>query len=146
MAVPLNQGVLNLLRSAVIFADYPALSITSPFLAKGGISVGFEGVASKKIATMTGAVDSPEPYVMAVVEVHILRTQALAAAFKSQVETNTSVGSINVISDSALLPLYQIEGCIIENVPNMTFDGNDPTYTLRLRGIYNVNSELWTAA
>lgn len=146
MAVPLPQGVLNLLRSAVVFADFPALSITSPFLAKGGISVSFEGVASKKIPTYTGAVDSPEPFVMAVVEVHILRTQALAAAFKAKVESNASMGSLNVISDSALLPLYQIEGCIIENVPNMTFDGNDPTYTLRFKGIYSINSELWDEA
>lgn len=145
MTVPIDQGLLNRLRASVVYAAFPELGIIANNLTKSGIVVSFEGDAAQKIGTMTGAVDSPEPYVMINVEIHMLRTQALAAAYKQQIETNTSLGSINVISDTNTLPDYQIEGVVLLGVSGLTYDGNNPDFSVRLKGIYNVNAELWAS-
>lgn len=145
MTVPIDQGVLNRLRGSVVFAAFPELTVTAAYLAKEAISLNFEGDAAQKVPTMTGAVDSPEPYVMATIEIHLLRSQALSSAFKAQIESNTSVGSVNVITDAATLENYQIEQCVLKGVTGLTFDGNNPTFSVRLQGVYYVNSQLWAA-
>lgn len=145
MTVPIQQGTLNRLRGSVVFAAFPELTVTAAYLAKEAISLNFEGDAAQKIGTLTGAVDSPEPYVMATIELHILRSQALSSAFKAQIEANTSVGSINVISDADTLENYQIEQCVLMGTSGLTFDGNSATFTVRIRGVYYVNSQLWAS-
>src|SRR5579862_1397685 len=120
MANQVLQGTLNRLRSSVTFADFQALNVTAPFLGREGISIAPEGDVSQQIGTMTGTVASPEPYQMVTVTIHMLRTQALSAAFKAQIETNAFVGSLNVISDSTTFPDYQIEEASIIGWDGMT--------------------------
>ena len=146
MTVPISQGTLNRLRGSVVFAAFPELTVTAAYLAKEAITLNFEGEAAQKLPTMTGAVDSPEPYVMATIEIHVLRSQALSSAFKAQIEANTSVGSVNVITDSETLENYQIEQCVLLGTSGMNFDGNSPNFTIRLRGVYYVNSQLWASS
>lgn len=145
MVAPVDQGNLNRLRGSVVFADFPGLGVTTPFLAKEAISLTFEGDAGQLLPTMTGGVGSPEPYQFATVEIHLLKTQALANAYKDQVETNVKVGSINVIGDADAMENWQLENCIIQSTAPGPFDGNNPTFTVRIRGIYYVNRDLWTA-
>ena len=135
-----NQGSLNRLLASVVFSDVPYLSVTSPFLGKEGISVGFEGDASMLLPTMTGGVPSPEPYQIANVTMHLLRTTVLGAAYKLQMETNTTLGSMNVISDTITLPPYQLDTCVLKSVQEITFDGNQPGMVVRIQGIYRINS------
>jgi hypothetical protein len=146
MTVPINQGTVNRLRGSVVYATRPDLTVTAAYLAKEAISIAFEGDAAQKLGTLTGAVDSPEPYVMATVELHLLRTQALADAYKLAIETNTSVGSINVIGDADTLSDYQIEQCVILGVQGLDFNGNSPNFTVRLKGVYYVNGAIWIAS
>lgn len=146
MTVPVQQGTLNRLRGSVVFAAFPELTVTAAYLAKEAISLNFEGDSAQNLPTMTGAVGSPEPYVMATIEIHILRSQALSSAFKAQIEANSSVGSINVITDSEALENYQIEQCILKGTSGLNFDGNSPTFTVRISGIYYVNSQLWASS
>ena len=145
MTVPINQGNVNRLRGSVVYATRPDLAVISSNLAKEAISITFEGDAAQKLPTMTGGVDSPEPYVMATVEIHLLRTQALAAAYKLAIETDTSLGSVNVIGDATTLPDYQLEGCILQGVQGLNFDGNNPNFTVRIRGIYYTNALMWAS-
>lgn len=143
MTVPIDQGNVNRLRGSVVYATRPDLTVISSNLAKEAISITFEGDAAQKIPTLTGGVDSSEPYVMAMVEIHLLRTQALAAAYKLAIETNTSLGSINVIGDATTLPDYQLEGCILKGVQGLNFDGNNPNFSVRIQGIYYTNALMW---
>ena len=143
MTVPLNQGVVNRLRGSVVFATRPDLVVTAANLAKEAISISFEGDAAQKLPTLTGGVDSSEPYVMATVEIHLLRTQALASAYKLAIETNTTLGSINVIGDANTLTDYQLEGCVLLGVQGLDFNGNSPNFTVRIKGIYYVNALVW---
>lgn len=146
MTVPVQQGTLNRLRGSVVFAAFPELTVTAAYLAKEAISLNFGGDSAQNLPTMTGAVGSPEPYVMATVEIHLLRSQALSSAFKAQIEANSMIGSINVITDSEALENYQIEQCILQGVSGLNFDGNSPSFTVRITGIYYVNSQLWASS
>ena len=56
------QGTLNRLLASVVYADFASLNVTSSYLAKEAISLGFDGDTSLLIGTLTGAVTSPDPY------------------------------------------------------------------------------------
>lgn len=146
MTVPISQGSVNRLRGSVVFATRPDLTVISSNLAKEAINLAFEGDAAQKLLTLTGGVDSPEPYVMATVEIHLLRTQAIASAYKLAIETDTTLGSINVIGDADALSDYQIEQCVLLGVQGLNFDGNNPNFTVRIRGIYYTNALMWAAS
>ena len=139
------QGTRNRLRGSVVFADYPALNVTAPYLDKEAISLAFEGPTAQLLGTLTGAVSSAEPYQMATVTMHLLRTQVLAETYKEQIEVNSVIGSVNVIPDSNAIAPYQLENCVIESVEAQSFNGQQPGMVVRLRGIYNINAALYNA-
>jgi len=139
------QGTLNRLLASVVFANFPQLNVTSSYLAREAISIAFDGDTSLLIGTLTSAVTSPEPYVYGTVTMHLLRTQALGNAFKTQVETNTTMGSVTVYPDSTTLTPFQLNNCVLMAVQEMPMAGSDASLVIRLRGVYNVNSSLFAA-
>lgn len=146
MVAPVSQGTINRLKASVVYATLPQLGVTAPFLGKAGLSLTFEGEAGQLLPTMTGGVTSPEPYQFATVEIHLLKSQALANAYKDQIETDVNVGTINVIGDAATMEEWQLQNCIIQSEAPGAFDGNNPEFVVRIRGIYYVNRALWAAA
>jgi hypothetical protein len=141
MANPLiQQGTLNRLLASVVYAEAPELSVINAFLGKGAISIAFEGETSQLLPTLTGAVTSPEPYMFATVTMHLVRSQFLAAAYKARIESNTTMGSVNIIPDTLTLPPFQLDTCVLMSLQEMTFDGNQAELIVKLRGVYRINS------
>ena len=146
MANPLIlQGTLNRLRGSVVFAFYPELNVSASYLGREAISLSFDGDTAQLHGTLTGAVTSPEPYTYGTVTMHLLRSQFLADLYKTQIELNTSLGSVTVIGDSDTLGDFQLENCVLMSIQEMAFDGNQPGFVVRLRGIYNINALLFAA-
>jgi hypothetical protein len=137
------QGTLNRIRAAVQWAANPALNVTVPFLGKEGISLAFEGNATDFIDTMTGAVTSPAPYMPIRLVMNLLKTQALANAYKLQQETSTLLGDGTVIPDALTLAPYQLINCAIEGVDELRFNGEVAGYAVRVKGYYIVNNNLF---
>jgi hypothetical protein len=137
------QGTLNLLRSSVSLISFPQLNVISSYLAEGMVSISFEGEASGYIGTASGAVPSPNPYQIATVAMHLLRTQPLSSAWKLQQETTTTIGDVVVTGDASTLTSYYLNNCTIRGVAELTFNGKDPTYQVTLQGTYYINSNLW---
>ena len=147
MANPqIQQGTLNRLLASVVYADFQQLNVTSGYLSKEAISLAFDGDTSMLIPTLTGAVTSPEPYIFGTVTIHLLRTQALGNAYKTQIETNTTLGSVTVIPDSTALSSFQLNNCVLMSIQEVAFDGTQAGLIVRLRGVYSVNSALFAAA
>jgi len=141
-----QQGTLNRLRGSVIYAEFAQLNVTASYLDKAAISLAFEGDAGELITTLTGGVTSPAPYQIANVTMHLLRSQSLANAYKVQFETDTTMGSVNIIPDADTLDNYQLENCILVRVEDQNFDGTQPGMIVRLRGIYYVNAALFASS
>ncbi len=57
---------------------------------------------------MTGAVQSPQPYMILQARVHLLRSQALGKQFKAQWEKNATIGDAKVYSDSTVFGDFDI--------------------------------------
>lgn len=145
MANPLvPQGTLNKLRAAGMVIDFPALNFSASYLAPEGITLSFEGDASAYLPTMTGAVPSPNPLMMANLQVRLLKTQALANAWKTQMEANTTIGDVNLITDATTLSNYYLNNCTLLNVAELSFAGSTPDFTITIRGVYYVNSSLFS--
>ncbi len=140
------QGTLNRLLASVVYADFPQLNVTSPYLAKEAISLGFDGDTSQLIGTLTGAVTSPEPYIYGTATIHLLRTQSLGNAYKTQIENNTTMGSVTVYPDSTALSAFQLNNCVLQSVQEVAFDGTTAGLIIRLRGIYSINATLFAAS
>jgi hypothetical protein len=140
------QGTLNRLLASVVYADFQQLNVTSGYLAKEAISIGFEGDTSQLIGTLTGAVTSPEPYIFGNVTIHLLRTQALGNAYKTQIETNTTLGSVTVYPDTQALSPFQLNNCVLSSIQEVALDGNQAGLIVRLRGVYSINAELFAAS
>lgn len=144
MANPnITQGVLNRVRTSAIIPAYTNLNITAPFLGKSMIVVEFEGNFVEQIETATGAVRSPEPFVMATATCSLLRSQSLAANWLQQGQTDSYLGVVNFHSDTSTYPVITLNDTVIRSIQNGAFDGADPIVRLVLRGTFPVNSSLW---
>lgn len=145
MANPLvPQGTLNKIRAAGLVVAHPELNFSASYLAPEGITLSFEGDASAYLPTMTGAVPSPNPYMMANVSVRLLKTQALANSWKTQMEANTTIGDVTLITDASTLANYFLSNCTLLNVSELNFAGSTPDFMITIRGIYYTNSSLFS--
>lgn len=139
------QGNLNRIRASLIWSDFPSLNVIPSFLGGDGISLAFDGEATGRIPTMTGIVNSPEPYQAVTVTLHLLRTQALAAQYESQRQTSTLLGDGTLRPDTqggGLQP-YGLLNMSIANVAELGMAGKDPGYRVTLGGYMIINSSLW---
>lgn len=147
MANPLvPQGTLSRLRASVLIPDFPQLNVTAPYLGDEGIGLALQGESTTYIQTLTGAVTSPEPYMLAAISVHLLKTQTLAALYKAQMEDDSRIGTVVVRPDAATLPLYQIINCAIQSIAELRMNGRDAGFRLNLTGFYPVNGTLFDGA
>lgn len=137
------QGTLNRLRGSVVVPNFPELNVTAPYLGEAGIGLALEGVTTTFINTMTGAVTSPEPYMIAAVTINLLRTQQLSDLYKGQMEADARIGDITVRPDAATLSQYPFTNCAIESVAPLQINGKDAGFVLTLKGYYNINNNLW---
>lgn len=142
---PVPQGTINRLRASVVVAAFPSLAVTSPFLGKEGIRLGFQGATTSRLPTMTGVVTSPEPYMDAEVTMYTLKTNGLAALWRAQLELNSVIGDISVYPDTQGLPNYNFSNCSINSIGEMSFAGEDPVMAVTVGGIYYINSSLFTS-
>ena len=147
MSNPLiSQGTLNRILAGVVFSSFPQLNIISGFLGKEGISFAMEGNASQLIPTMTGAVTSPEPYVMVTATIHMVKTQGMAAVYQNQFNTNTSLGSMTVVPDSVAFLPFSAQSCVLESFNELPFNGTQAEFVVKIKGVYPINSALFLVA
>jgi hypothetical protein len=138
------QGTLNRLRGSVKFVSNPQLNVTASYLVKDGIEIALEGEATTVIPTMVGVVTSPDPYMIAAVTINILKTNGLAATYKSQMENSTVIGDIVITPDTSALPTYYVNNASIVDVRPMKINGEEAGWSITLRGYYNINNTLWS--
>ena len=140
----IDQGVLNRLRASVVWTAFPALNVTASYLDKPGIRLALEGQASMQHESLTGVVQSPEPYLPITITIALLRTQPLADLYKTQWEANSLIGTGTVWPDvSTGLSQFQLQNMSIQSVGEMTFNGQDPGMGVICRGFYVINNSLW---
>lgn len=140
------QGSLNRLLTGMVFPNYPALNVTAAYLSKEAISISFDGETAQLIPTLTGAVPSPEPYIFGTATIHLIRTQALANAFKQQIELNTILGPATVYPDSVALSPFDINNSVLQSVKEVTFDGGQVGLVVSVRGVYPINAFMFLSA
>lgn len=141
MANPLvDQGTLNRLVASVVFPNFPQLNVISANLGKEGIRLTLEGPATAYLATMTGAVPSPEPYQMVTVTINIVKSEPIANTYKTQFENSVLLGPATIRPDSSTLGLYSLLNCVLENVREQSYAGDDPVYSVTFKGTYQVNA------
>lgn len=140
------QGTLNRIRASVVIPLFPSLNVSASYLGADGISFTPTGKNVTYIRTLTGAVRSPEPYMMLEGSIHLLRTQALANAYKTAMETDSFLGDITVRPDSSQMLPYQYTNCAITGVETLRFNGTDAGFVIGIEGIYASNSALFLLA
>jgi hypothetical protein len=139
-----DQGVINRIRGSVVWANFPALNVTASFLDRDGINLRLEGEMSMQHPTMSGIVQSPEPFVPVSVVIALLKTQDLADAYKDQFENSVLLGEGTVWPDvSTGLSQFQLENMSIQNVGDLLFNGSTPIFAVTCRGAYIINNSLW---
>jgi hypothetical protein len=139
----IGQGTLNRIRGSFIVPNYSSLTVTAPFLGKGAIGLSFQGQTTVFIDTMTGAVTSPEPYLICTARINLLRTQNIANLYKTQMETDARIGDCTVVGDSTVLANYQLTNCAVESVGELNFAGEDAGFVVTVTGYYIINNALW---
>lgn len=139
----IKPGVLNRVRASAKFTDYPQLNVSASYLAKEGVEITFQGNIVEPLPAMTGVVQSPQPYVLAQAKIHLLRSQALAAQYKTQIELDAILGDVRLYTDSSTFGEFDMVNTAITSVGDMTFAGGDPGVVITLTGTYYVNSSMW---
>ena len=137
------QGTLNRVRGSVVWSSFPTLNVTASYLGKKGIRLALQGESTLYIGTMTGAVTSPEPYMMIEVTLNLLKSQALSNSYKQQMETSSAIGNGTVRPDAFGLGVYGIVNCSIKSVQPMDFSGESADFDVVIGGYYLVNSSLF---
>ena len=136
-------GVLNRVRASIKFTDHSELNVSASYLAKEGVELVFQGNMTDFLPAMTGAVQSPQPYMIMQAKVHLLRSQALGAQYKTQWEANTAIGDAKIYSDSSTFGDFEVMNTAITNVQDMSFAGGEPGVAITITGTYYINSEMW---
>jgi hypothetical protein len=139
----ISQGTLNRIRGSLQWNDFPALNITASYLMPEGFTLAFSGEITDNLPSMTGLVTSPAPYQIIRVTAHLIRAQALADNYKSQIELFSLLGSGTLRPDSKALNPWLLTNCSIAGVEPFTISGRDAGYVLNFAGQYQINSALW---
>jgi hypothetical protein len=145
MAFPLvPQGTINRLVASVNWPANPSLNISASYLGKPGIRFTLDGNMVEYLETLTGAVTSPEPYVMFTLVASLIKSQPFANTWKLQWEADaTQLGNGTVWPDSTTLSPFALTNCAIYNVRDLPFDGSDPLVAVTIRGYYLINANLY---
>lgn len=138
-----SQGLLNRVLTNVVVTQFPQLSVTAPYMSKSLAQLTFDAPAVDQIATATGIVNSPAPYVMGQLVVNVMRSQSVAALYYAQWQSNAVIGSVTAYPDSTELGPFTLQNCSILDVDPGAFDGQDPTTKVTIKGVYYVNASLW---
>jgi hypothetical protein len=120
-----------------------SLNVTAPYLGKQGIRLTLQGESTLYLPTMTGAVTSPEPYMMIECVINLIKPQALANLYKQQMETAALIGDISVRPDAVALGVYSLINCAIKSVRELDFSGEHEGFAVTLGGYYLTNSSLF---
>lgn len=141
----IEQGIINRILGSVTWASFPSLNVTAPFLDKDGITLRKEGEASLQHGTMTGLVQSPEPYMPVTVVIALLKTQQLSDQYKAQMESNSVLGQCTVFPDvSTGLTPYALYNMSIQSVGELLFNGTTPIFAVSCRGYWPINNSLFS--
>lgn len=139
-----DQGTLNLVLASVSIPNFPELNVTAPFLNRAGITLAKEGSATLQLPTMTGAVQSQQPYMLVNVTINLLKTQNLSALYKAQFEDSTLIGDITVRPDvSEGLQPYDLLNCALDSVREQSYAGADAGWAVSLHGYWIINNSLF---
>ena len=141
----ISQGNLNRIATHVVVPSYPALAVSAGYMGKQQAQVTIEGPSTTQIPTATGFTNSPEPFVMAQVVINLLRSQSLAATWFAQFQSQCYLGNVVTFSDSTVFPSITIPQCSIIDFDPGPYDGQDPTVKVTVKGIFYVNSMLWSS-
>lgn len=139
----ISPGVLNRVRASAKFTQHPELNVSASYLAKEGVELVFQGEFVQPLPAMTGIVQSPQPYIQVQAKIHLLRSQALAAQYKTQWEADALLGDVRLYTDSRVFGEFDMVNTAITNVADMTFAGGDPGLGITITGTYFVNSAMW---
>lgn len=138
------QGTLNRVRATLVVPAFPALTITSSFLGRRGISVSRSGNATTFADQMVGRVTSPEPYVPVTITVILNKAQFLANLWAQQEQSFSLIGDIIVRPDASPLQPFYYANCGIENAGNpLDFSGANADFPLIIGGTFFLNSQLF---
>jgi hypothetical protein len=129
-----------------VWPSNASLNVTAAYLGRRGISLALDGDSTEFINTMTGAVTSPQPYMMITLIIHLIKTQQLCSLYKARMELNALIGDGVVRPDvpagGGLAP-YNVTNCAIQRINEMSFAGDDADFSVSIRGYYLINSSLW---
>jgi hypothetical protein len=139
----IDQGVVNRLRGSLVLPDNPSLNITAPYLGRAGIRLALQGQATVYLPTLTGAVRSPEPYMMIQLSANLLKSQPLCDAYKRRMETDSALGNGTVRTDSSTLSVYELINLSVAEVRELSFTGEDADFIITIIGYYSTNSSLF---
>lgn len=140
----IDQGQLNRVKASVVWNDFPALTVTAPFLDKEGVTLRKTSPATTSHGTMTGLVKSPEPYMAVSVIIALLKTQPLSAAYQLQMQANTVLGAGTVYPDVNLgLAPYALLNMSIDDVGELLLNGTTPIWAATCSGYWVTNNDLF---
>lgn len=140
------QGSLNKVRAHIVVPAYPTLNISPSYMGDDGFTLDIDEDMVRQIKTMTGLVNSPEPYVEATCTINLLRTQALSLQWMQQAENTAQIGRIVAHSDSAAFTGRTVHNCSILKVQPGRMNGSTATVDAIIRGVYYVNNSMWSLA
>lgn len=137
------QGSLNRIRGSLVWPSFPSLNVTAPYLVKAGMRLALQGESVVYLPTMTGAVTSPEPYMMFDLTVNLNKANGLAQQYKAQLESNSALADGTLRPDTVALGTFGLVNCSIKSVRELDFSGEDAGFAVTIGGYYLVNSSLF---
>jgi len=80
---------------------------------------------------------------MATFTVHLVRCQALASLFRTQIEASTYVNGAKLYTDSSVLGDFTLRDVQIIGIEPINLNGSNADFILSMTGVYDINSDMW---
>lgn len=137
------QGSLNRLIGSLSFPGNPSFNITPEFLGTEALSINPGGPVTTMLGTLTGAVNSPEPFMMVGILIHLVRSQPLANEYKKKIQTNSFLGEGVFRPDTTTMDPFDFTNCNVTELRPMAITGRDAGFMISISGVWYINSSLW---
>jgi hypothetical protein len=139
----ISLGTLNRVRGNIQVPNFPALNVTASYMGEAGFTITRASPGTTMINTLTGRVVSPEVYQSVTAEIHLVKSQALAAVWETQLLNLSAIGPMVFYGDSAVLGSFSFVNCAIENVGPIQNNGRNAEYMVTVMGTYIINNALF---
>lgn len=139
----IDPGVLNRVRGTLKVTNFPELNVSASYVTRPNMRITRTTTPTSTLPVLTGVVQSPQPYMMTTVAIHLNRAAGLADVYIQQIQSSSLIGDVEIWTDTPALSNIVLRNSSLSRVGDVDLSGEDAEEIFEITGIEDTNDNLW---